>query len=262
MHVMLQPCALRSVVLSALLTAFAAASCRTNAGDNTEFPVSKADGPTWTGATRVDLIQAEPCPSVPDEHRQSGCKTLQTVLADLDHDGARDCVVWTRCGPEEPTSLPDGGFGYPRDTVTASRAGHGTYWTLYTNRLTTEAEQFEELSVVRFGAGDERVLARAVGYGSGNIHVWSIIDIMDGVARHWTAPPLQEAFSPLLGSDERIGKQYARAVEVTGGLFELSWLVYRSNDANCCPSGGLIKARLVPTSAGLEPERVWREQSP
>ena len=255
----------RVLRLVVLLVTIPAASCRTNARDEPKTPALEVNNPTSNvAAIKVEVIQTAPCPAAarPQGHPGVGCKTLETVLADLDHDGVRDCVRWTRCGPDGPTLLRDGGFAYPRDTVTAHREGDGTVWALYTNELTAESEQFEELSVLRFGTGDERVLARVAGYGTGNIHVWDIVDIIDGAPRRWAAPPLQAAFTPLLGAEERIGKQYARAVEVVGGLFELSWLVYRSGDANCCPSGGIIKAHLVPTATGLQPGRVWRELMP
>jgi hypothetical protein len=192
----------------------------------------------------------------------AGCRVLQTALVDLDHDRQGDCVRWTRCGPDEPSSLADGGTDYPRDAIIAVSAGGAKSWTLYTNEQAATAERFEEFAVLRLGVADERLLARAVGYGTGNVQNWAIIDIAGGVPRRWTEPPLNDALASVITSHERLGKQFGRGLELEGGELEVSWLVYRTGDPNCCPSGGLAKARLVPTPNGLEMARIWREPQP
>jgi hypothetical protein len=39
-------------------------------------------------------------------------------------------------------------------------------------------------------------------------------------------------------------------------------LVYREGDANCCPSGGVVRAELVPDDGRFRVRRVWRERGP
>jgi hypothetical protein len=85
------------------------------------------------------------------------------------------------------------------------------------------------------------------------------LDIAAGALRRWTVPPLQDSLGSLLASDERLGKQDGRGVEVEAGQLEASWLVYRPGDPNCCPSGGVVKARLVPGDTGLRVTNVRRE---
>ena len=222
------------------------------------------DGASGASATEpqfelVPPLACSPRAAAGGPREQAGCVTRQTVLVDLDHDGARDCVRWTRCGPDEPSTLADGGFAYPRDLIEAVRADGGASWTLYGNDQTREAERVDELAVLGFGSTDERLLARVVGYGSGNVNLWTIVDISAGAPRRWTVPPMQDAVARLLAPRERIGKQYGRGVEVNAGQLEATWLVYRPGDPGCCPSGGVIKAQLVPAGDGLRTQRVWRE---
>jgi hypothetical protein len=183
----------------------------------------------------------------------------RTALADLDHDGVRDCIQWNRCGPDEPSALADGGFAYPRDVLALIRANGAEPGVLYTNEQVADAERFEDFAVLRFGDTEERLLARAVGYGSGNIQSWAMIDIVAGAVRRWTEPPLQASLTRALAPDEHLGKQGGGGVEVEAGQLEASWLVYRPGDPNCCPSGGAVKARFVPGQAGLSVTKIWRE---
>jgi hypothetical protein len=240
-----------------------AAACMSRAREESKPSLpSVGESSAASAAPQVELVPTRACPAreltgLP--LAQPGCAIRQTVLVDLDHDGARDCVRWTRCGPAEPSSLADGGVAYPRDVIEAVRAGSGESWTLYGNERTRNAERVDELAVLRFANDDERLLTRVVGYGSGNVQLWTILDITAGAPRRWTEPPLQDALARLLAPRERIGKQRGPGVEVNGRQLEASWLVYRRGDPGCCPSGGVIKAQLVPGGDGLRVQRVWRE---
>jgi hypothetical protein len=94
--------------------------------------------------------------------------------------------------------------------IEAVRAGGAESWRLYGNERTRNAERVDELAVLRFGSTDERLLTRVVGYGSGNIQLWSIIDISAGAPRRWTEPPMQDALARLLAPRERIGNGLPR----------------------------------------------------
>ena len=64
----------------------------------------------------------------------------------------------------------------------------------------------------------------------------------------------------MLSPEERLGKQLGRGIEIAAGQLEVSWLVYRKGDANCCPSGGVVKARLAPANDRRQMTSVWREE--
>jgi hypothetical protein len=254
---------MRGGVFSAVLASLPVASCVNNAREEpkSSTPGSDEHMPASGVSSKVELIETSPCVTATGTGARidAGCRVRRTALADLDHDGVRDCIEWKRCGPDHPSALADGGLAYPRDVLTAARSGGAQQWVLYTNEQLAEAEHIEDFAVLRFGDAEERLLARAVGYGSGNIQTWAIIDIAAGALRRWTVPPLQDSLRSALASDEHVGKQDGRGVEVESGQLEASWLVYRRGDPNCCPSGGIVKARLVPGGTGLRVTKVWRE---
>lgn len=187
------------------------------------------------------------------------CRSKQVLLVDVDHDGTEDCLVWTRCGADAPGALKDGGISYPVDSLGLSASQGGGSWELYTNRDSPESDRLEEVTALRFGATDERVLTRATGYGTGNIQIWAVVDVFGGAPRRWLSPPLDASLNPLLEPGERIGKHYERGVEAQSGGIEVSWLVYRQGEPNCCPTGGVITVRLVRGDDGLRVGRAWRE---
>jgi hypothetical protein len=197
-------------------------------------------------------------PAAKREPLTTGCRSKQVLLVDVDHDGTEDCLVWTRCGADVPGALDDG-MSYPVDTLGLSASQSGGSWELYTNREAPEADRLEEVTALGFDATDERVLIRATGYGTGNIQSWAVVDVFDGAPRRWLSPPLDARLAPLLGPGERVGKHYERGVEARSGAIEESWLVYRQGEPNCCPTGGVIRVRLVRGDESLRVERAWRE---
>lgn len=112
---------------------------------------------------------------------------------------------------------------------------------------------------LRFGVADERVVTRATIYGTRNIQVWAVVDVLRGGLRRWSEPPLDGVFAPLLGPGERVGKQYDDGVEVKAGALEGAWLVYGRGEPNCCPTGGVVKVRLSAGEGRLRVARTWRE---
>jgi hypothetical protein len=254
---------IRGGVFSALLASLPVASCVNNPREEPKAskPKSSEHMPASGVSSKVEVIQTSSCAAATGAGTQinADCRVRRSALADLDHDGVRDCIQWNRCGPDHPNALADGGLAYPRDELTAAQSGGTQQWVLYDSEQLAEAEHVEDFAVLRFGDADERVLARAVGYGSGNIQNWAIIDIAAGALRRWTVPPLPDSLESALASDEHLGKQDGRGVEVEAGQLEASWLVYRRGDRNCCPSGGVVKARLVPGHTGLRVTNVWRE---
>lgn len=121
------------------------------------------------------------------------------------------------------------------------------------------SEHLAEVTSVRFGVADERVVTRATIYGTGNIQVWAVVDVFRGKLRRWSEPPLDDVLAPLLGPGERLGKQYDQGVEVKAGALEVAWLVYRQGEPNCCPTGGVVKVRLSAGEGQLRVARAWRE---
>lgn len=125
------------------------------------FGMLRDPPPASVTQMKVELIQASPCPAdlAIEDGGRVGCWTAQTAMADLDHDGRPDCIQRTRCVLMSPLPLRDG---------------------THTNQPASNAERFEEFAVLRFGKADEPILARVEGYGSGNIHVWTVIDVVAG----------------------------------------------------------------------------------
>jgi hypothetical protein len=197
-------------------------------------------------------------PAAKRERLAADCRPQQVLLVDVDHDGSEDCLVWTRCGADAPGAL-DGGISYPVDTLGLLASQSGGSWELYTNREAPEADRLEEVTALDFGATDQRVLLRVTGYGTGNVQSWAVVDVFDGAPRRWLSPPLDAQLAPLLRPGERVGKHYERGVEARSGGIEESWLVYRQGEPNCCPTGGVIRVRLVPGDASLRVARAWRE---
>jgi hypothetical protein len=191
---------------------------------------------------------------------RSDCRTLVTAAIDVDHDGQDDCAGWIRCGPDVPSPTSDGGLVYPRDGVTVALFG-GKSLSLYDNRDVAVAERFEALSVVRAGA-ERRLLMRAVGYGTGNVQNWSLVDVVGERTREFREPALEAVTASLLGPGEHLGKSLGTGVEVRDGGIEVARLVYRTGDPNCCPTGGVMRIRLALEEGGLVADKAWREPPP
>jgi hypothetical protein len=148
---------------------------------------------------------------------------------------------------------------YPNDSLMLTVGQRGTSWELYSNAAMLQSERLEEVTPIRFAKNDERLVIRAASYGTGNIQIWAVVDVLERAPRRWLEPPLDAALTPLVGPGERIGKHYEHGARVNAGKLELAWLVYRAGDPNCCPTGGVIKVRLIPATNGLSVDGAWRE---
>jgi hypothetical protein len=138
---------MRCSVFSALLASLRVVSCVNNAREEPKAstPTSDEHVPASGASSKVELIATSPCATATgtSARMDAGCRLRQTALADLDHDGVRDCIQWSRCGPDDPSALADGGFAYPRDVLEASRSGGAQPGVLYTNEQLAAAERFE-----------------------------------------------------------------------------------------------------------------------
>lgn len=183
------------------------------------------------------------------------CAIKQRARVDVDHDGKLDTLLWTRCGADYIRDV-DGKPGYPKDTFVITTAT-GTI-PVYDNLSRSSDEYIAEISIVPLSAKDERVLLKVIPYVEDSGQQWQLIDIQQGSARRWLAPPLKPQFARLLGAHEKLGKQGGPTLTVTLDCLEVAHQVYREDDEDCCPSGGQVRACLVLGHDGLQVSKAWR----
>jgi len=201
-------------------------------------------------------------PPEPDRFARTDCGAKQALALDLDHDGAPDRLVWTQCGPAQLEWAADGSLAYPVDALDLV-ASTGRSFRIYSNEPAPELEGLSELTPLRERSLDTRVLVRSTVYGSGNIQNWQVLDVWNGALRSLTDPTPLERVTALLGPGESIRKAFETGVRVLAdGTLETAHLVYNAGDANCCPTAGLLKARLGLGPDGLVCEATWREPLP
>jgi hypothetical protein len=251
-----------ALVALALATALGCVARGPSAASGTAASNRDGHGPGASAAAAVGPAAA-PDPCGPPEPRAEppACRTQQALAIDLDHDGAGECVRWTRCGPTEISWGSDGGILYPRDSVVVTRAA-GTPLPLYDNSEAPELGAFEVLTPMQFGPRDTRLFAMNRVYGTGNIQMWDIYDIADGALRSAPVQETKDETSRLLRPGETVRKQYRVYVNRDGTTLTESLMVYVDTDPNCCPSAAFLWLQFTGTPRGLQLLRAWREPVP
>ena len=232
--------------------------CVTHGPSATTGPAaSSADG---RGAPAA-LAMSDPCGPVEPPAEPPACRTQQALALDLDHDGAPECVRWTRCGPKDVSWSADGEILYPRDSVVITR-GTRPPVPVYDNLEAPENGGFEVLTPMRFGPGDTRLFAMYRVYGTGNIQMWDVYDIADGSLRSAPGRAANDTVNALLKPGETVRKQYRVYVNRDGSTLTESLMVYVDTDPHCCPSAAFLWLQFTGTPGGLQLLKAWREPVP
>lgn len=183
------------------------------------------------------------------------CLVKQRSRVDVDHDGKLDTLLWTRCGPDRPEEIEDTTL-YPTDTFVITTATGSI--PVYDNLHRAAEEHLAEVSVLPLSAVDVRVLLKVVAYAGEHVRLWQLIDVVDGAPRRWLAPSLTRAFTRLLRAHETLAEHPGPRLTATSDCIEVAQAIAREGDEDCCPSGGEVKACLVPSADGLRVGSAWR----
>lgn len=186
----------------------------------------------------------------------AGCHVRKQFKLKLGGAGTQK-VTWIRCGPSEAVRGPTGQVEYPKDRVTISLPGGDK--VVYSNKDDEESGGMQALQPLHLDSGTQ-ILVVWVMYGTGNMHDWMVVDVRHGRTREWSIPDLVPEFSQLLRDGETAGKEEGPGPQAASNGTSIleSKLVYKPDEPNCCPTGGIVRARLGGKDGALFVEKVWR----